>query len=80
MTPNTQYQVAMVKTYVLEAQELTWGEALELAERRDRDAANHLEVSAETQLQMERAAQVANETVDELFQTVDWTLFTGAIH
>jgi hypothetical protein len=71
MAPNTQYQNAMIKAHVPEADQLTFGEALDLAETRNQAAAQQLAEDAESQLDLEAAAAVCNDTLDSFYENAD---------
>jgi hypothetical protein len=76
MNADTEYVSGMIAAYVPDADQFDPRDLLTIAQERDQAAAESFVKSAETQLQMERAAAAINTDLDEYYQTVDWTLFS----
>jgi len=74
---DTEYLDCLIGVYVPDAEQYDPRDLVSIAMDRDQAAAEALAISAESQLQLEQAAAVANQTLDEYFETVDWSLFTG---
>lgn len=73
-------RVQMILTYVPEASYLPFSEALAIAKSRDIAAADRLTDDAESALNLEAAAEVANAELDAFFETADVTTLIGNLN
>ena len=74
---DTEFLTEMVKAYVPEATQLSWGEAVELALTRDILAADQLSEMVETQLNLEAAAAAVHDDSAQFPEVVIIGSLTG---